>query len=294
MDAVDDYKKMIDEVSRPLFAFLSCVDSKSFSTTDALKTWEAATISEYVGRVMNYNPAKRIKKEILEGTPNNATIIRRLEITDYELSQEALWQPQYQWQWNTKLFELPLADRDEKGVIKVDKDGNKILVGDGKPLYDALININGKKWAFDIMIQLEQLAKVLNYKVNEVEETLNSLYKFAGGNVGNKQVLPDILDTKLARTIFTKCIEKGWMTKTDKGFHWNGIPECAGRISQLAYMCGRIYGYKYSVNGNVGKEFPEYALCKLFGEKKLYIQLEQVYHAQKPQKWREIIDELFD
>ena len=106
--------------------------------------------------------------------------------------------------------------------------------------------------------------------------------------------LVGVLDTLLARTIFPKCIEKGWMHETESEYHWDGIENCRGRIAQLAYLCGRIYGFKYDGSGgNKGTSFPGKELDKLFGEKSLEKQLVQVYAADKPQKWRTLIDELF-
>ena len=111
-----------------------------------------------------------------------------------------------------------------------------------------------------------------------------------------QEKLSGVLDTKLAREIFAKCIEKGWMHETESGYQWDGIPNCSrGKIAQLAYLCGKIYGFKYDkISGNSGKEYPEEELNKLFNEKYLEKQLLQVYAADKPQKWRALIDELFE
>lgn len=295
MSAICDYKSMVDEVSRVLYVFAFATEDSPHVVKDALKSWSAEIICDYTNRVMNYNPSLRIRNEILEGTPDNATILRRLEIADYELSMKPTWQPHYQWQWNTDIFKFPCAERNDKGCIINDDDGNRILTGAGKPIYDVLVSLNGERWALLIMPQLESLAEALNYAIRSVEDTLNSLYVFAGGNANNnpKQTLPDALNTSLARSIFARATEKGWMKVTDNGYYWSGIKDVRGRIAQLAYMCGKIYGYQNSVSGNVGKEFPDEALCKLFNETKIYNQLVQVYAAQKPQKWRGAIDELF-
>lgn len=110
-----------------------------------------------------------------------------------------------------------------------------------------------------------------------------------------QEKLSGVLDTKLAREIFAECIEKGWMHETERGYQWDGIPNCRGKIAQLVYLCGKIYGFKYNgTSGNSGKEYPEDELEKLFNEKYLEKQLLQVYSADKPQKWRTLIDELFE
>lgn len=62
---------------------------------------------------------------------------------------------------------------------------------------------------------------------------------------------------------------------------------------QLAYFRVRVYNYKYTVNGNAGENFPEESLNELFGVKRLYSSLTQVYNGQKRQRWRAKIDSLF-
>lgn len=111
-----------------------------------------------------------------------------------------------------------------------------------------------------------------------------------------KRKLSEVLDTELAQEIFAKCIEKGWMLETENGYHWEGIPETRGKVAQLAYMCGKIYGFNYSdkQGRNVGAAFPDSELSKLFNEENLEKQLVQVYQAKYKQKWRVVIDKLFE
>lgn len=111
-----------------------------------------------------------------------------------------------------------------------------------------------------------------------------------------KRKLSEVLDTELAQEIFAKCIEKCWMHETENGYHWEGIPETRGKVAQLAYMCGKIYGFNYSdkQGRNVGAAFPDSELSKLFNEENLEKQLVQVYQAKYKQKWRVVIDKLFE
>ena len=82
------------------------------------------------------------------------------------------------------------------------------------------------------------------------------------------------------------------MVKTDNGkYRWIGTND-KGNRSELAYFCGIIYGYVYTITGNAGENFPEESLNSLFGVTRLYSSLTQVYNAQKPQKWRRLIDEI--
>ena len=82
--------------------------------------------------------------------------------------------------------------------------------------------------------------------------------------------------------------------KVEKGkFSWIGVG-LTGKNSQLAYFCGLVYEYKNSINGNDGIGFPEKELNGMFGVSRIYSLLTQVYSAKKPQKWRALIDELFE
>lgn len=105
--------------------------------------------------------------------------------------------------------------------------------------------------------------------------------------------LPKVLNTSRAQKYFQKAIDNGLMKIENNKLLWTGIGKKA-HSSQLAYFCGRVYDYEYSVNGNCGAEFPEAELIELFGVKRLYSLLTQVHNAQRKQKWRPCIDELFE
>ena len=110
---------------------------------------------------------------------------------------------------------------------------------------------------------------------------------------GGELSLPKELDTRKARQCFAKAIKRKYMEKADNGkYRWIGTND-KGNRSELAYFCGRIYGYVHTVTGNAGENFPEESLNNLFGVSRLYSSLTQVYNAQKPQRWRSQIDEMF-
>ena len=109
----------------------------------------------------------------------------------------------------------------------------------------------------------------------------------------NQCELPSDIDTARARRYFQRAIDKGYILLSGDKYVWKGIDGKANK-SQLAYLCGKIFNYKHGINGNCGSEFPEASLGELFGIKRLYSLLSQVYCAQKPQRWREQIDALFD
>lgn len=108
--------------------------------------------------------------------------------------------------------------------------------------------------------------------------------------------LPPVLDTPKARRVFGKAIEKGYMKKLlSGGFEWNGVTE-TGRNVQLAYLCGKIYGYHYTQKGNTGTQFPESELSDTFALENLQTSLFNFYDrpAKRRQKWIDKLDELLD
>ena len=106
--------------------------------------------------------------------------------------------------------------------------------------------------------------------------------------------LPKALDTPNARKFFAKAIERQYMEATGDGkCRWIGTDN-KGKTAELAYFLGRVYNYKHSITGNAGEDFPEESLNELFGVKRLYSSLTQVYNAQKPQRWRSQIDAMFE
>lgn len=109
---------------------------------------------------------------------------------------------------------------------------------------------------------------------------------------GEELTLPKDLDTKKARQCFARAIKKKYMVKADNGkYSWIGTNN-KGNRSELAYFCGKIYGYEHTISGNAGENFPEDSLNKLFGVTRLYSSLTQVYNAKKTQSWRRLIDEI--
>ena len=104
--------------------------------------------------------------------------------------------------------------------------------------------------------------------------------------------LPKVLNTDRAQTYFQKAIDKGYMKLKDGKVVWVGVYK-KGNNSQLAYFCGKVYGYKHSINGNIGNTIPEKELTDYFGVKKILILINQAYNASNKQHWRTLIDELF-
>lgn len=110
---------------------------------------------------------------------------------------------------------------------------------------------------------------------------------------GKGLLLPKELDTPQAREAFAKAMEKKYMEALGDGkYRWIGTGKKAN-TSELAYFLGRVYNCKPTVYGNEGEAFPEESLNNLFGVKRLYSSLAQVYNAKRKQRWRSLIDDIF-
>ena len=106
--------------------------------------------------------------------------------------------------------------------------------------------------------------------------------------------LPKELNTANARKHFAKAIELQYMVATEKGkYRWIGTDN-KGSTSELAYFLGKVYNYVHTFNGNAGESFPEESLNNLFGVRRLYSSLTQVYNAKRKQRWRSQIDAIFE
>lgn len=171
----------------------------------------------------------------------------------------------------------------------------------------AILAVDSSRHRFYRQTLSEQLALVVaKHKFDNWTSTLDQIFSlqlpegwFDGfieetPQVGDDLLLPKDLDTKRARIYFAKAIKKKYMERVDNGkYRWIGTNN-KGNRSELAYFCGKIYGYEYTISGNAGENFPEKSLNELFGVTRLYSSLTQVYNAQKPQSWRALIDELFE
>ncbi len=104
--------------------------------------------------------------------------------------------------------------------------------------------------------------------------------------------LPDALNTPKAQKYFMIAYEKKWLYPTNDGkLKWVGFNPRPSN-TQLAYLCGKIYGYKYSVSGNAGENIPYSVLENLFDVKKMAFTLQQSY-KKTDQAWKKVIDNLF-
>lgn len=126
---------------------------------------------------------------------------------------------------------------------------------------------------------------------------LNSFYENkVTSNYSDKQEelsLPDNLNTMRAQTYFKKAIDKGYFKQENNKVIWVGIGNNSGDTC-LAYFLGKVYGYKHSESGNIGKSIPDKALTIYFGVTCIQHLIRQAYKSQKVQKWRSKVDEFFE
>ena len=85
-----------------------------------------------------------------------------------------------------------------------------------------------------------------------------------------------------AKVYFKKAMQNEWMKATGTGLKWN-----KSKV-ELAYFCGRVFCPKNT------EKFPGTALDKLFGVNRLQSALTQSFSAASPQKWKPIIDSIFE
>ena len=108
--------------------------------------------------------------------------------------------------------------------------------------------------------------------------------------------LPMELDTDRARAAFAEAIARGWMVEASNGYEWRGVDGRGGwgKWAQLAYFCGRVYGYKHGTNGNEGEHIHYQALEKLFSAKEMHKAMRQAFDRKRRQPWRRIIDAIIE
>lgn len=109
------------------------------------------------------------------------------------------------------------------------------LIKDNRP---DIVVIAGVFFALFLSCALACGAEKLHAKNREKDkqtvQTKNS--QAEGQDMPEKVVLSGRLDTPLARTVFAKAIEAGYMEEDSSHYRWR-----KGTKALLAYMCGRIY-----------------------------------------------------
>lgn len=188
------------------------------------------------------------------------------------------------------------ATSDNSIIVEIMPEGEK-------PELTEFVNTTDKELLYPELMRLclEDAKGLQKDKQEKVKYYLDAFIKRQGetNNAqepqqerGLKDLLPENLKTDEAVRIFKRAIDKGRIKKTSTGLKWVQIGE-KGKRAQVAYFCGRLYGYEDGGISNVGERV-SYKECELlFGESRLDRALRQVYEAKKPQIWRKEIDSLF-
>lgn len=103
-----------------------------------------------------------------------------------------------------------------------------------------------------------------------------------GNNIG----LSDEVNTPRAQKYFAKAIEAGYMKKTEQGFEWL-FGGSRGKV-RLGYFLLKVYCPTNT------EALPETELNILFGKTRIGSAITQCLNANKAQRWREPINNLFN
>lgn len=256
MQAIDDYKDMVFDVSRVLSIFETCARcytdylnqptrQKENAYKSMVEQWEVKDVDLIKNKIIGYDPSCRIEKELTGDEPDKDKLKLRLEWTYMRLGMPDE-DDSYFPKWNKENFAIP------------NKDGH----GGNKAMYDALTAAKGEQYAFDVMCRLETIAEWANMKIGDVEALLDGLCQWAGythqkpqdesqysKNSSSLAVIPQgqetsqeqpqdtptIRGTDKEKSVFGGALRKQYMSLQDGCYKWTLSK------SLLAYMCGRLY-----------------------------------------------------
>lgn len=146
-----------------------------------------------------------------------------------------------------------------------------------------------------LAFRMEAAARYRNVLCNQIKEAYTAFLENGEQRPdgGDSIELPDELNTPKAQKTFAKAIAKGWMVaRPEGGYEWLGTDK-KGSKAELSYLCAKVYGYKYTADrGNVGDSVPYEALQTLFSVTRLDRAMQQTFEVQKPQRWRQKIDQI--
>jgi len=208
----------------------------------------------------------------------------------------------------SELDEIWLRKENEYRRYDRHVNGDEIRKSIGIVFGFAILAVDSSQdWFYRHTLSEQLTTVVANHKWDGWSKTLALIFSlslpdgwfdaFVDEEPANERIpLPKTINTERAQTYFQKAVDKGYMKFNNGQFVWIGVkkkPNGTPNISELAYFLGKVYEYKHSVSGNIGKRFPEDELNSLFGKTKLYNRLVQVHNAMSIQAWRQPIDDLF-
>lgn len=157
LEAINEYKKFVDEISLMLTAFASVNGNERNGYLTELG-WTEKEVRGYQVGVMRYDPVGRIKSALISDMPDKDTLQNRLWHVWYELC-------------GTCHF----------------SDSNYFPVFDGslfshanKTLLESLKKIESERYAYEVLTRLEQIVYWANIRISNVYKYLVELSEFSG------------------------------------------------------------------------------------------------------------------
>lgn len=213
--------------------------------------------------------------------------------SDYGSADEWLSALKQDELWLSQLQQLQNSTPDDVGTLR-DKANEKLGKGETYGFWDTY-NHKVEPVVREVWDIAElSLPKLKIQTIGMLSLAWLEQHTEMGRQDGNGIDLPKELDIPRAREAFKRAKEKKYMEAVDDGkYRWIGTGKKAN-TSELAYFLGKVYNCKPTLYGNEGEAFPEESLNNLFGVKRLYSSLAQVYNAKRKQRWRSMIDDLFE
>lgn len=162
LEAINEYKKCIDEIAQLLFVFASVIGDDRVEAGHLTQLgWTIGEVKGYHTGIMRYDPVKRIKDAIIGDMPDKKELQKRLAYVWHELSEE-----------------VAFIEDEETGYFPVFDE--KIFSLDNKELFNVLCKVESKNYAFTVLTHLEGVVHWTNTRISEVYKMLCELSDFAG------------------------------------------------------------------------------------------------------------------
>lgn len=157
LEAINEYKKFVDEISLMLTAFASVNGNERNGYLTELG-WTEKEVRGYQIGVMRYDPVERIKSALISDMPDKDTLQNRLWNVWYELCGACHF-----------------SDSNYFPVF----DGS-LLSHENKTLLESLTKIEGARYAYEVLTRLEQIVHWANIRISNVYKYLVELSQFSG------------------------------------------------------------------------------------------------------------------
>lgn len=214
LEAINEYKKCIDEIAQLLFVFASVIGDDRVEAGHLTQLgWTIGEVEGYHTGITRYAPVKRIKDAIIGDMPDKKELQKRLAYVWHELSEE-----------------VAFIEDEETGYFPVFDE--KIFSLDNKELFNVLCKVESKNYAFTVLTHLEGVVHWTNTRISEVYKMLCELSDFAGMTEQEKAAESRIVTKKKAKEAKTNDYKKDTilnylrLDETGKDNWINGIKDC--------------------------------------------------------------------